>query len=249
MSETANVTIRIGDEVLTQEEFFARHGGQATVPPTLVAKPTRFSSHLDPFAHEPPTPTMPRTLTVRACDIAAMEADNRHLRAQRDELQAANTRMTEEKRAVDWSAHVEQLFEVFDQAAPSTPGFPDETTIALRRKMLREEFNETIEALDARDFVEVVDGCIDTVVVAIGMLVAFGVDPRPFWNEVHANNLTKAGGPVSSDGKRLKPPGWTPPDIAGLLWHQGYRDPNVSIPSNSAPTNETGGEVVAMVNR
>ena len=29
--------------------------------------------------------------------------------------------------------------------------------------------------------------------------------------------MAKAGGPLREDGKRLKPPGWTPPDIAGVL--------------------------------
>lgn len=144
------------------------------------------------------------------------------LRQQVTELQTRMTEMVGERRAVDWTEHVRQLFRVFDQAMPDKPGFPDEATIALRRKMLREEYTETMDALDARDLPEVVDGCIDTIVVALGMLVAFGVDPRPIWTAIHENNLTKAGGPVSADGKRMKPPGWVPPDVEGLLRAQGW---------------------------
>ena len=167
--------------------------------------------------------TVPGTVRVLLTDLAAQTRELEHLRKQVTELQAANTRLVEERRALDWTAHVRQLFDVFGQAAPRTTGFPDEATIRLRRRMLEEEFHETMEALDARDMVETVDGCIDTIVVALGMLIAFGVDPRPFWTAVHENNLTKANGPVSSTGKRLKPPGWVPPDVAGLLAKQGWR--------------------------
>ncbi len=38
-----------------------------------------------------------------------------------------------------------------------------------------------------------------------------------FWDEVHRSNMAKVGGPIRGDGKRLKPEGWTPPDVAGVL--------------------------------
>jgi predicted HAD superfamily Cof-like phosphohydrolase len=41
----------------------------------------------------------------------------------------------------------------------------------------------------------------------------FNVPIRPFWNEVHRSNLSKTGGAIRADGKRLKPPGWTPPNL------------------------------------
>lgn len=49
----------------------------------------------------------------------------------------------------------------------------------------------------------------------------FGVDMGPIEDEVHRANLAKAGGPVVN-GKIMKPPGWTPPDIAGELKKQGW---------------------------
>lgn len=50
-----------------------------------------------------------------------------------------------------------------------------------------------------------------------------GIDLRPVWSEVHAANMRKTTGPVREDGKRLKPEGWQPPDIAGVLRAQGWQ--------------------------
>lgn len=49
-----------------------------------------------------------------------------------------------------------------------------------------------------------------------------GVDGAPVHAAVHAANMKKTTGPVRADGKRLKPPGWMPPDIAEVLRQQGW---------------------------
>ncbi len=64
---------------------------------------------------------------------------------------------------------------------------------------------------------EAIDACADTLVVTYGTLECIGVDGEPFTDEVMRANMTKQGGPIRSDGKQEKPPGWTPPDIAGVL--------------------------------
>lgn len=87
----------------------------------------------------------------------------------------------------------------------------------LRIRLIDEEVNETIRAIERGDLVEAIDGICDALYVLIGTAVAFGVDLEPFWNEVHRTNMLKATGPVRADGKRMKPEGWKPPDIAGLL--------------------------------
>lgn len=50
-----------------------------------------------------------------------------------------------------------------------------------------------------------------------------GIDPRPLWPRLCANNLTKKGGPRRADGKRLKPPGYVKFDaeLEQLLRAQG----------------------------
>lgn len=87
----------------------------------------------------------------------------------------------------------------------------------LRASLIEEEARETIEAILAGDLVEAIDGLCDLLCVTYGAAAEFGVDLAPFWNEVHRTNMAKAGGPMREDGKRLKPPGWQPPDIAGIL--------------------------------
>jgi predicted HAD superfamily Cof-like phosphohydrolase len=101
-------------------------------------------------------------------------------------------------------------------------GAPVGTTPAIRRPELRaeliwEEADETYTAIYGGDLVAAIDGLCDLLYVVYGTAVEFGVDLAPFFAEVHAANLRKAGGPVREDGKIGKPPGWTPPDIAGLL--------------------------------
>ena len=87
----------------------------------------------------------------------------------------------------------------------------------LRADLIREEAGETIDAILSEDFVGAIDGLCDIIVVTYGAAVEWGVDLAPFWREVHRSNMAKVGGPTRADGKKLKPPGWTPPDIAGIL--------------------------------
>lgn len=87
----------------------------------------------------------------------------------------------------------------------------------LRAALIEEEARETVDAIRAGDLVEAIDGLCDLLCVVYGAAVEFGVDLGPFWEEVHRTNMAKQGGPVREDGKRSKPPGWTPPDIAGIL--------------------------------
>jgi predicted HAD superfamily Cof-like phosphohydrolase len=87
----------------------------------------------------------------------------------------------------------------------------------LRAALIREEVEETLDAIERRDLVEAIDGMCDVLCVVYGTAVEFGVDLAPFWDEVHRTNMAKQGGPVREDGKRLKPPGWEPPQIAALL--------------------------------
>ncbi len=72
------------------------------------------------------------------------------------------------------------------------------------------------------DLVELADGLADLDYVVEGTRLEMGIDGAPIAAEVHRANMSKAGGPVATNGKRLKPPGWTPPDIVGELKRQGY---------------------------
>ena len=73
------------------------------------------------------------------------------------------------------------------------------------------------------DLPELADACADLDYVNAGVRVAFGIDGGPIAKLVHDANMAKRGGPKrEGDGKRMKPPGWTPPDIAAELRRQGW---------------------------
>ena len=95
--------------------------------------------------------------------------------------------------------------------------------LEFRVKFLEEELNEIKNARTADD---VVDGCIDLCVVAIGTLNAFNIDSHEAWNRVHRANMAKEVGIKASRPNPLglpdliKPAGWTSPsheDNTGLL--------------------------------
>jgi len=68
---------------------------------------------------------------------------------------------------------------------------------------------------------EFADGLADLAYVVEGANQAFGIDSEGVLAVVHAANMAKVGGPIrESDGKRLKPPGWKPPDVAAELERQ-----------------------------
>lgn len=97
------------------------------------------------------------------------------------------------------------------------PELPAMRRPTLRAELIREEARETVEAIEAGDLVGAIDGMCDLLCVVYGTALEFGIDLAPFWDEVHRTNMAKAGGPLREDGKRLKPPGWMPPDIIGVL--------------------------------
>lgn len=101
--------------------------------------------------------------------------------------------------------------------------FGDDDTRALRLKLLREEFQEYLDAEDNDDLVEVIDGLLDIIVVAWGTALSY-VGPNKATRaamEVARSNLDKVRGPglpiLNEDGKIQKPPQWRAPDIAGVL--------------------------------
>ena len=98
-------------------------------------------------------------------------------------------------------------------------------TVAIRRpelraELIREEAQETVEAILRGDLIEAVDGLCDLLYVVFGAAVEFGIDLAPVFDEVHRSNMAKKGGVTRADGKTLKPPGWTRPDIAGEIAKQ-----------------------------
>jgi predicted HAD superfamily Cof-like phosphohydrolase len=125
-------------------------------------------------------------------------------------------------------SQVEEFHRVIGVVVGEEPQIRDRL---LRARLVHEEAMELVEALGCRvvdgqvvdapdlkpDLVETIDAMADTIYVVMGTAVSAGVDLEPFFDEVQCTNMLKAGGPVDAGGKRLKPPGWQPPQIAKIL--------------------------------
>ncbi len=108
------------------------------------------------------------------------------------------------------------------QSTSLTPCIPPSHVLELRARLLMEEVQETIKALGQTggepDIVEIIDGCVDIIYVALGTLASCGIPDKIFLKEVCENNLTKVVPTCTLvDGKVQKPEGYKPPRIAEKL--------------------------------
>lgn len=102
------------------------------------------------------------------------------------------------------------------------PAWPNEDRIALRLKLMKEEYEEELlPAIANRDLVETADAMADLIYVIVGAAIEFGIPLALVWRAVQSANMAKVGpdGKVHrrEDGKILKPEGWRPPDIASII--------------------------------
>lgn len=96
--------------------------------------------------------------------------------------------------------------------------FPSERTAELYYGLIAEE---TEEFMSARDDVAEFDACLDMIWVIAGYMLARGWLARSGWDEVVRSNLSKIpeGGVMlrREDGKFLKPPGYSRPELERFL--------------------------------
>lgn len=137
--------------------------------------------------------------------------------------------------SLDWYQDVCDFMKKFGQEVKTKPSSPSLKVRQLRAKLILEEYFELMEKGlgvnpfspeedDGKvDLEELADGACDLIVVVLGTLAAFGIDPRPVWDEIHKSNMAKEGGGKRGDGKVMKPKGWTAPDVKKLLVEQGMK--------------------------
>lgn len=103
---------------------------------------------------------------------------------------------------------------------------PDDVK-SLRCALIDEEAGEFREALEAGDIVEVADAIADLLYVVYGAARTFGIPVREVFAEVHRSNMTKLddnGEPIlRPDGKVMKGPNFSPPDLLPILEAAGLR--------------------------
>lgn len=116
---------------------------------------------------------------------------------------------------------VAQFMTTFGQEVKTSPSFPDQDTIKLRRELIDEELKELDVAIGDNDPVEVADALTDLLYVIYGMGHSFGLDLQKCFDEVHRSNMSKLdeyGKPIyREDGKILKGPSYTPPNLKDII--------------------------------
>lgn len=134
--------------------------------------------------------------------------------------------------SADWVNDINRMqtkYGVREWIKHATP-FQLKKYLEFRLNFIKEEYDETREALITEDSEEIVDGLIDLCVVAIGTLDALGVNVHKAWNEVYEANMNKEVGVKESRPNPLglpdliKPEGWIAPShennhgIIGNAW-------------------------------
>ena len=116
---------------------------------------------------------------------------------------------------------VKEFMTTFGQEVKTSPEFPDEKIVELRKKLIEEEFNELKDAINDNNIVEVADALSDLMVVVLGVGAAFGIDLDKCFDEVHRSNMSKLsedGKPIYNEyGKVMKGPNYSPPDLKKFL--------------------------------
>lgn len=100
--------------------------------------------------------------------------------------------------------------------------------LELRLDLIEEEFNETAADMYVDDLIGIADGLADLLYVVYGAAVEYGIDIDAVFAEVHRSNMSKLdenGLPIlRKDGKVLKGPNFSPPDIKKCFDLQSLRD-------------------------
>jgi predicted HAD superfamily Cof-like phosphohydrolase len=118
---------------------------------------------------------------------------------------------------------VKEFHEKFDGVVRTTPTVLTGTELELRKNLLREEFEELMEALDnGDDIAHIYKEMADLAYVLWGLDLHMGSRLDDVVGEVHASNMSKVWEDGSiryreGDRKVLKPPTYKPADVESVL--------------------------------
>lgn len=112
-----------------------------------------------------------------------------------------------------------------------TPHHIKDEDAAHRLKALQEELDELAEAYALRDLPKISDALVDLVIFALGTAVLHDLPWNDLFDEVmRANNNKTPGNPgknrnvLNGPVDLIKPDGWKPPDIEGVLRDWGWKE-------------------------
>ena len=110
--------------------------------------------------------------------------------------------------------------EMIREFSAASGGFTfDETMILLRRRLIMEEAEEVSDELTLfltgqGQASALAKELADLLYVVYGTAHTFGIDIERVFAEVHRSNMSKMPAVVRGDGKVLKGPRYTPPDLS-----------------------------------
>lgn len=109
---------------------------------------------------------------------------------------------------------------------PDSPTVPSADALSLREALIDEEYAEVKAAIEAlrthaeatpADLTDLASELVDLLYVTYGALSALGVPTEDIFAAIHDANMLKLTGPKREDGKQLKPEGWQPADVRGII--------------------------------
>lgn len=124
--------------------------------------------------------------------------------------------------------NVEEFMYIGGQEYPCSQGThlykdpkENDAQVRLYMDLITEEYNETLDAYNNGDIVELADGLADMVWVIMGMASSLDIDFEAVWEEVSRSNMSKFVDGVAirnpETGKIMKPDTFSEPDLATVL--------------------------------
>jgi predicted HAD superfamily Cof-like phosphohydrolase len=112
--------------------------------------------------------------------------------------------------------------EEFMVAAGQSTTTPNLKQAELYEKLIKEEYEEFLEARKNFDNVETADACFDMMWVIVGYMLSRGWNPNKIWDEGALSNLRKIDPATKKvlkreDGKVMKPENWQAPDFSKFV--------------------------------
>ena len=106
----------------------------------------------------------------------------------------------------------------FMTAGEQTVGKENLEQSNLYLELIKEEYQELLDARQINDDVLTIDACFDIMWVVVGYMLSRGWDCERIWDEGALSNLRKIDTKTQKilkreDGKILKPDGWKPPNF------------------------------------
>jgi predicted HAD superfamily Cof-like phosphohydrolase len=118
---------------------------------------------------------------------------------------------------------VEEFHNAFGIENADSPTNVEVETYELRTELIMEETREYLEACQEGNLTEIADALGDQLYIIFGTILKHGLQDKieEVFNEIHRSNMSKLGEdgkPIyRKDGKVLKGPGYTAPDIDSII--------------------------------